>query len=90
MLGGRISGKMDYSVAYVPTVGSAIPLPALTPIRVYAQPDSAAPGFPSGFEVKIVGPARNRQVMTRVVLMSNYRVNSYESQQGFVITAARF
>jgi len=91
LLGGRISGRMNYSVAYDPPAAlPRIPLPPFVPIRVYAQPDPAEPGFPSGFEVKVVGPARNRKVMTRVVLMSNYRVNSYESQQGFVVTAARF
>lgn len=91
LLGGRISGKMDYSVAYLaPPPLRPIPLPALTPLSVYAEPDPAEPGFPSGFEVKIVGPARNRKVMTRVVLMSNYRANYFESQQGFVVTAARF
>ena len=90
MLGGRISGKMDYSVAYTSPAGTSPPPPVLNPIRIYAQPESSDPGFPSGFEVKIVGPARNRQVMTRVGLMSNYRANHYESQQGFVVTAARF
>ena len=49
------------------------------------------PGFPSGFEVKVAGPSRNRKVMTRVVLMSHYAGRKrYEAQQAFVITAARF
>lgn len=84
MMGGRISGRMDYSVAF----GTfAIP----TPMRVFAQPIAAQPGFPSGFETKIVGPARSRKVMTRVVLMSHYGAKkTYEAQQGFVVTAARF
>lgn len=83
LMGGRISGRMDYSVAF----GQ---FPILTPVRVFAQPDPSEPGFPSGFEVKIAGPARNRQVMTRLVLMSHYGVKRYESQQAFVVTAARF
>ena len=82
--GMGISGRIDYSIAF----GSfAVP----TPVRVFARPDPAKPGFPSGFEVKIAGPTRNRKVMTRLVLMSHYGGRKhYESQQGFVITAARF
>ena len=83
MMGGRISGRMDYSIAF----GS---FPIRTPVRLFARADPAEPGFPSGFEVKIAGPARNRQVMTRVVMMSHYQATQYESQQAFVITAARF
>jgi hypothetical protein len=59
-------------------------------MRVFSWAVSGRPGFPSGLEVKVAGPAGNRQVMTRIVLMSHYGVKSYESQQGFVITAARF
>lgn len=79
-----ISGNIDYSVAF----GSfALPVP----IRVFSQADAANPGFPSGFETKIAGPARNRKVMTRIVLMSHYGASkTYEAQQGFVVTAARF
>jgi hypothetical protein len=82
--GMGITGRIDYSVAF-----GSFPLPA--PVRVFAQPDASKPGFPSGFEVKISGPARNRKVMTRIVLMSHYGANkSHEAQQGFVVTAARF
>lgn len=89
LLGGRISGRMPYSVAFAPPAPApAYPIP--TPMRVFAQPISNEPGFPSGFEVKIAGPARNRQVMTRLVLMSHHSVRRYESQQAFVVTAARF
>lgn len=82
--GMGISGRIDYSMAF-----GSFKLP--TPMRVFAQADNTKPGFPSGFEVKIAGPSRNRKVMTRVVLMSHYggRKN-YESQQAFVVTAARF
>lgn len=83
LLGGRVSGRMDYSVAF-----QNFPIPTKT--RVFAQPDSSKPNFPSGFEVKIVGPARNRRVMTRLVVMSHYLARRYESQEGFVVTAARF
>jgi hypothetical protein len=84
MMGGRVSGRLDYSVAFPPFT---IP----TPVRVFAQPISAQPGFPSGFEVKIAGPARNRKVMTRIVLMAHYGARkNYESQQAYAVTAARF
>lgn len=87
LMGGRISGRMDYSVAFVPP---SKPFPIFTPLRVFAPVVSGKAGFPSGFEVKIAGPARSRKVMTRVVLMSHYGVTSYESGQAFVVTAARF
>lgn len=83
LLGGRISGKMNYSVAF----GT---FPIRTATRVFAQPITASPGFPAGFEVKVAGPARKRRVMTRLVLMSHYGGRTYESQQAFVVTAARF
>lgn len=86
--GGRISGKMSYSIGFNPSSGPAYPL--RVPIRLFAPTVSGRPGFPSGFEVKIAGPSGNRQVMTRIVLMSHYGVKTYESQQGFVTTAARF
>ena len=87
--GGRITGRMPYSVAFVPS-SPAQPYPLPTPIRTFAQPMTGKPGFPSGFEVKVTGPARKRQVMTRLVLMSHHSTSRYESQQAFVITAARF
>ena len=89
LLGGRISGRMPYSVAFNPPT-PAPPFPIPTPIRMFAQPIGGEPGFPSGFEVKVAGPARNRQVMTRLVLMSHHSTSRYESQQAFVVTAARF
>lgn len=87
--GGRISGRMTYSVAFLPD-NPAPAYPLRTPIRVFAPTVSGRRGFPSGFEVKIAGPAGYRQVMARLVLMSHYGVSSYESQQGFVTTAVRF
>lgn len=89
LMGGRISGRMNYSVAFQPPA-PAPAFPITTPLRQFAPPNPATPGFPSGFEVKVAGPSRNRQVMTRLVLMSHYGVTRYESQQAFVVTAARF
>ncbi len=81
--GGRISGRMDYSVAF-----GSYPLPV--PIASFAKTDASLPQFPSGFEVKIAGPSKSRKVMTRVLMMSRYGVNTYEAQQGFVTTSANF
>ncbi|MGZ5431541.1 MAG: PulJ/GspJ family protein [Thermoanaerobaculia bacterium] len=82
--GVGISGGILYSVGF-----GSFPLPV--PMRQFAQPQPLSPGFPAGFEVKVAGPARNRKVMTRVVLMSHYGAKkTYEAQQGFVVTAARF
>lgn len=78
LLGGRISGRIDYSVAF-----GSYKLPMK--IAVYATTNP-----PSGFEVKITGPAKSRKVMTRVLLMSRYATNTYETQQGFVTTSANF
>ena len=87
--GGRIGGRMDYSLAFVPT-SPARPYPLRMPITVYAKPDASLPAFPAGFEVKIAGPAGSRKVMTRVLLMARYGVSTYEAQQGFVTTSASF
>jgi prepilin-type N-terminal cleavage/methylation domain-containing protein len=87
--GGRVSGRMSYSVAFVPASPLA-PFPLPMPIASYARPDASLPGFPAGFEVKITGPQGTRKVMTRVLLMAHYRAKTYEAQQGFVTTSARF
>jgi prepilin-type N-terminal cleavage/methylation domain-containing protein len=85
--GGSITGHIVYSIAFNPP--SSAPFPLRIPISQFARADSSRPGFPSGFEAKIVGPAGNRQAMMRLVALSNYNVKSYEAQQGFVITATR-
>jgi hypothetical protein len=82
LLGGRISGAMEYSVAF-----GSYRLPQ--PQALFGIADTSRPGYPGGFEVKIVGPAGNRQVLTRLLLMAHIR-GDFESQQGFVTTAARF
>ena len=85
LFGGRISGRVAYSVAFPRS--PAFPIPQ--PLSVFGQPDVSLPGYPAGFEVKIIGPSRNRQVLTRLVLMAHYARN-YEAQQASVYTAARF
>ena len=87
LFGGRISGRMSYSVGFPKPSGPAFPIPQ--PLSLYARTDASLPGYPAGFEVKIIGPSRNRQVLTRLVLMSQYG-GKYEAQQASVTTAARF
>jgi hypothetical protein len=89
MRGGRINGKIDYSIAFTPSVPLK-PFQIPHPMFFYAKADPAYPKFPAGFEVKIAGPAGHRKVAVRLVLMSNYGVSKFESQQGFVTTSARF
>ena len=87
LFGGRISGRMSYSVGFPKPTGPAFPIPQ--PLSVFARTDPSLPGYPAGFEVKIIGPSRNRQVLTRLVLMAQYG-RKYEAQQASVSTAARF
>lgn len=87
LFGGRISGRMTYSVGFPKSTSTAFPIPQ--PLSVFARPDASLPGYPAGFEVKIIGPSRNRQVLTRLVLMAQYG-RKYEAQQASVTTAARF
>lgn len=89
LLGGRISGKMDYSVAFAPS-SPLKPFPLRLPVFTYAKADTAIPTFPAGFEVKVVGPAKARKVVIRLLLMSNYRASTFEAQQGFVTSSGRF
>src|SRR6202035_181654 len=85
---GSISGKIMVSVAFRPTATTQFPLPATIPVPKYAVYDSSIPAFPSGFEVKIVGAGAARKVLLRLVLMTNYRAGTYESQEGFVISSS--
>jgi hypothetical protein len=79
---------MRYSVAFVVNPsGAAFPIPQ--PLAVFARTDASLPNYPAGFEVKIIGPSRNRQVLARLVVMAQYG-RTYEAQQASVSTAARF
>lgn len=87
LFGGRISGRMAYSVAFPKPTGPAFPIPQK--LAVFARTDASLPNYPAGFEVKIIGPTRNRQVLARLVVMAQYG-RTYEAQQALVSTAARF
>jgi hypothetical protein len=99
LLAGRIGGKMDYTVGYVlnqnpdPTIRllSSVPLNDLrtngrNPLPLYAQVAATLP-LDCGFEVKICGPSGSRQVMTRLVMYSNYRASRVDSAEAFVISS---
>lgn len=80
MKGGRISGKMEYSVAMNRgTMDIIVPIPRFGEVNT---------NFPGGFEVKIVGPTGHRKVLTRVVLLSEH-LGVITSQENSVITSTR-
>ncbi len=81
MAGGRVSGKMDYSVAPNPT--STITFK--DPVPRYA---TAATNFPQGLEFQIVGGSGSRKVLTRLVLASSYS-GKCNSQEAIITSSAR-
>lgn len=81
--GGRISGKMEYSVGFN---ASSITNPNFTfpdPIPFLAQ---ASSNFPGGLEFKGVDNAGVKKILTRIVILSQYG-GTMESQANFVTTA---
>lgn len=94
--GGRIGGKMEYSVATnsdTPLGERFGPLRIMDKVPLFGYKNSA---FPAGFEIKIIGPTGARTVWNRVVLCSeSVRLQSggpgrdIESQESVVITSAR-
>jgi prepilin-type N-terminal cleavage/methylation domain-containing protein len=85
LAGGRISGKMDYTVAFKPSASTNFPVPDLVP--KYAVFNSALPQFPGGFEVLIVGPTGARKVLTRLVLLASYGAGKMDSKESLVISS---
>jgi hypothetical protein len=95
--GGRIGGKMEYSVA----TNSDTPLGdgRFGPLRIMDQVPLFGYkniNFPGGFEIKIIGPTGARSIWNRLVLCSeNIRIQSggpgreVESQESVVISSAR-
>ncbi len=93
--GGRISGKMEYSVATnsdTPIGNNRYgPLGIMDKVPLFGIKDTS---FPAGFEVKIIGPTGARTVWSRIILCSeNLRIHGpgreLESQESVVITSAR-
>jgi hypothetical protein len=89
LLKGRISGKMDYTIAYRIGTAPGTNLPGLSGLNAVPTYFQVATGTPldCGFEVKVVGTQGFRRVLTRLVLYSNYGVSRFDSQEGFVITS---
>ena len=95
--GGRIGGKMEYTVA----TNSDTPLGngRFGPLRITDQVPLFGfknINFPGGFEIKIIGPTGARSVWNRLVLCSeNVRImtggpgREIESQESVVISSAR-
>lgn len=78
--GGRIGGRMEYSVG----LNSNTQLALADKIPLYAIPSA---GFPGGLEFMVVGQSGRRKVMTRLVLASWYD-NRFTSKETSVITSA--
>jgi len=81
--GGRISGSMVYSVG----IQTDPPLGAPDPVSVLAQHGGL---FPSGFEVKVVGPTGARKIFVRLMLVSQYRQETTSRANTVVVTIAEF
>lgn len=95
--GGRIGGKMEYSVATNSDTplgdGNFGPLRIQDQVPLFGQKNI---DFPAGFEIKIIGPTGARSIWNRLVLCSeNVRIQSggkgreVESQESVVISSAR-
>lgn len=76
--GGRIAGKMEYSVG----LNSSTPLPIRDPIPLFATANS---NFPGGLEFQVVGASGTRKILTRLVLVSWYG-GQFNSQEASVVT----
>ena len=76
--GGRISGKMEYSVC----LNAITPMVVKDPVPMFATP---ATNFPGGLEFQIVGPSGERKIMTRLVAAAWYS-KTLNSQQASVVT----
>lgn len=97
LAGGRVSGKMDYTVGFRPSGSARFDLSTdvtradgtiqvRDPIPKYAEFLSANPLFPSGLEFLMVGPAGSRRILSRVVLMASYG-KRIDSKEALVITS---
>jgi len=97
LTGGRVSGKMDYTVGFRTTGGARFNLntdvkkadgsiQVRDPIPKYAVFDSNVPTFPSGMEFLIVGPAGSRRILSRMVILASY-IGHIDSKESIVITS---
>jgi prepilin-type N-terminal cleavage/methylation domain-containing protein len=80
--GGRISGTMIYSVGIE---GMTQQTP--DEVSVLAQSSGV---FPSGFEVKVIGPTGARKIFTRLVLVAQYQDQLTSRSNTVLVTIAEF
>jgi hypothetical protein len=78
--GGRIDGKMEYSVC----LNSNTPIKIIDVVPMFATANGA---FPGGLEFQIVGASGARKILARLVSASWYG-NQYNSQQASVVTSS--
>lgn len=83
MEGGRVSGNMTYSVG----IQKDPAFQTTDPVSVYAQPSAL---FPSGLEFQIVGPTGARKILTRLMLMAQYRDKINSHANTVTITTAEY
>ncbi len=94
--GGRIGGRMAITVAYRdnnqlldnayvdPLEGTGLAGRGVVPVPRFANINDMQN---CGFETKVAGPQGSRQVMTRLVLYSNYAVSKLDAQEAVVISS---
>jgi prepilin-type N-terminal cleavage/methylation domain-containing protein len=94
--GGRITGKMPITIAYRDNnalldngyvnmaEGTGVNGRGTVPVPRFGNLNDLQN---AGFELKIVGPQGSRQVMTRLVLYSNYAVTKLDAQDAIVISS---
>jgi hypothetical protein len=87
LTGGRVSGRMAYTVGFRKSDGSKFPVTEIIP--KYAAFDGTKPEFPSGLEFLVVGPQGSRRILARLVLVAQYGANKWDSREVSVITSAR-
>lgn len=87
LTGGRISGRMAYTVGFRKSDGTTFPVRDIVP--KYAKYDNTKKEFPSGLEFLIVGPQGSRRILARLVMVAQYGANKWDSREVTVITSAR-
>jgi prepilin-type N-terminal cleavage/methylation domain-containing protein len=81
--GGRISGKMEYSVGFNSDSITNPQFKFPDPIPLYGQENN---NFPGGLEFKCVDNAGVKKILSRIVLLAQH-TGTMESQANFVITS---
>ncbi len=83
LLGGRISGAMDYSIG----ITGSPELETKDPVSILAQKN---PPFPGGFEVQVIGTTGARQAMLRLMLVAEYHDRLTSRANTVIVTFAEY